>query len=412
MLAVNDCNYTKDDLKRYEQQFALHSIWKTAEQWRIAVCPQDIGKWITLLLYVKKRGGSLVPIHPNTPLTAAKKIAAQAGCSYLFFHTFEAPLTLSNPVSNFPPGLVQFSSGTTGVPKQMERSWSSIDEELGAYVERLARMDADTVVVACPVTHSYGLISGVLAGLFQDKDVVVVTAQNPKYVLKKLTDYPNHLLYGAPPLLYALAKLSNGKTLHAVMTSGTRLPEEWFQLIQSNSQMLLQQYGCSEAGCISIAMPLRFSEELGVPLSHVQAKAGTARDNPCEIQVTIGSRTINTGDLGYIDQDGTLCFRERLDDMINVAGLNVYPHEVEQVLREHPSVEDVVVYKKADSYAGERVCAHVAAGKETLSLHELRSFCISRLAPHQVPHEITIVKEIAKNANGKISRVKLGEAKG
>ncbi|MCR1287491.1 AMP-binding protein [Shouchella clausii] len=412
MLAVNDSTYTKDDLKQYERQFAKHSIWKTAEKWRIAVCPQEIEKWIALLLYVKKRGGSLVPIHPSTPLAAAKKIAVQARCAYLFFHTFETPLTLSNPVNPFPPGLVQFSSGTTGVPKQLERSWSSIDEELGAYAERMARVDVNTVVVACPVTHSYGLISGVLAGLSQDKDVVVLTAQNPKYILKKLTDYPNHLLYGAPPLLYALAKLSNGKTLQSVMTSGTRLPEEWFHLIQSNSQMLLQQYGCSEAGCISIAMPLRFSEELGVPLRHVQAKAGTARDNPSEIQVTIGSRTINTGDLGYIDQDGTLCFRERLDDMINVAGLNVYPHEVEHVLREHPSVEDAVVYKKADSYAGERVCAQVSARTETPSLHELRSFCISRLAPHQVPHEITIVEEIAKNANGKISRVKLGEAKG
>jgi 3,4-dihydroxybenzoate---[aryl-carrier protein] ligase len=217
MLAVNDSTYTKDDLKQYERQFAKHSIWKTAEKWRIAVCPQEIEKWIALLLYVKKRGGSLVPIHPSTPLAAAKKIAAQARCSYLFFHSFEAPLTLSNPVNPFPPGLVQFSSGTTGVPKQLERSWSSIDEELGAYAERMARVDVDTVVVACPVTHSYGLISGVLAGLSQDRDVVVLTAQNPKYILKKLTDYPNHLLYGAPPLLYALAKLSNGKTLQSVM---------------------------------------------------------------------------------------------------------------------------------------------------------------------------------------------------
>lgn len=54
MLTVNDCTYTKDDLKRCEQQFAMHSIWKTAEQWRIAVCPQEIEKWIALLLYVKK----------------------------------------------------------------------------------------------------------------------------------------------------------------------------------------------------------------------------------------------------------------------------------------------------------------------------------------------------------------------
>ncbi|WP_078394941.1 AMP-binding protein [Shouchella patagoniensis] len=410
MFAVDDQLFTESDYYHYEHQLNKHPIWQKADKWRIAVCPEDIGKWIMLLLYLKKKEASVVPIHPSTPITAAERIAEQAGCYYLFYHSFEAPITLSNPQSNIQPGLVQFSSGTTGEPKQIKRSWVSIDEEIAAYSIQFKDVEVDTIIVACPVTHSYGLISGVLAGFAQNKHVLIVTTQNPKYVLKKAKEHSKYLLYAAPPLLYTLARFIKGEErLYGVMTSGTRLSDTWFKTIRASSVFLMQQYGCSEIGCMSVTQSLSHPDQMGKTLSHLSITAGQSKNKPAEIAVIKGARSMATGDLGYFNNEGVLCFLERIGDMINVAGLNVYPHEVEQVLCQHNEVSEAVVYKKVDTFAGERVYAQVVADEQILSVDGLRSWCIEYLAPHQIPQQFTIVDAIQKGANGKINRKQLGE---
>ncbi|WP_186370769.1 AMP-binding protein [Shouchella miscanthi] len=405
MLIINDQFYTAKDFDRFTQQLNDHPIWRKADRWRIAVCPEDLGKWVMLLYYIKEKQASIVPIHPSTPVEAAKRIANEAGCFYLFYQSFESPLTLNQAESISEPGMIQFSSGTTGQPKRIVRSWASIDDELRAYRDMWHSIDVNTVIVACPITHSYGLISGVMAGIDQGKTVVVVTAQNPNYVLSKTKDYPKHVLYASPPLLHYLAKRTDEK-LHGVMTSGTRLPDQWFQEIKKASTFVMQQYGCSEVGCISIATSISEPNDLGKPLTHHHVKAGVIT-NPAAIYVEKAVEDCNTGDLGYFGKDGHLYFVERVDDVINVAGINVLPHEVEQVLRQHQGVEDVVVYKRRDSLSGERVCAQVVG--TGLAIGALREWCASYLAVYQIPKEFDFVEKIQKGANGKVNRKQIGD---
>ncbi len=405
MLIVDDQSYTGEDFNRFKQHLNDHPIWRKADRWRIAICPEDLGKWVMLLYYVKEKQASIVPIHPSTPVEAAKRIANEAGCFYLFYQSLESPLTLSQAELNSEGGLIQFSSGTTGKPKRIVRSWTSIDDELRAYREMWHSIDTNTVIVACPITHSYGLISGVMAGIDQGKTVVVVTTQNPNYVLSKTKAYPQHVLYASPPLLYYIAKRTDQK-LYGVMTSGTRLPDKWFKEIKEASTFVMQQYGCSEVGCISIATSISESNDLGKPLTHHHVKAGVV-SAPAAVYVESTEGYCHTGDLGYFGKDGNLYFVERVDDVINVAGIHVLPHEVEQILLQHQDIEDAVVYKREDSFSGERVCAQIVG--TGLDISALRGWCTSYLAPYQIPKEVYFVEKIEKGANGKVNRKQIGD---
>ena len=116
---------------------------------------------------------------------------------------------------------------------------------------------------------------------------------------------------------------------------------------------------------------------------------------------------VATRDLGYFNARG-LCFVSRLDDTINVAGVNVYPQEVEEVILGFKGVSEAIVYKRLDPYAGERVCLQFTAEQE-LDTSVLRQWCATRLSPFQVPLEIRQVHAIAKLDNGKVNRRSLLE---
>ena len=101
------------------------------------------------------------------------------------FQSTNSFIELSNHPNNQEGVLVQMSSGTTGTPKCIERTWSSVEEEIESYVKTLPVDSLANSVVACPVTHSYGFICGVLACIRRGAKPVIITNSNPKYILKK-----------------------------------------------------------------------------------------------------------------------------------------------------------------------------------------------------------------------------------
>ncbi len=407
MFFVNDQHYTLDDLEEQYTVFDNIPYLKDCGNKRLAVCMPDVFQWLALCLFVRKKGGSIVPIHPSVPKEGAVRMAKSAGSHFLLFEHIDSPIHLSDQQNAKEGVLVQMSSGTTGAPKSIERTWDSIETELESYVSVLSLTQDTTSIVACPVTHSYGLICGVFACIRRGAEPVILTNMNPKYVLKKLKEYPRHILYGSPALLYTLTSLvRDDQRFDAVMTSGTLIPSAWLAKLKNVSNRVLQQYGCSEAGCVAIHPDVIYSSEMGYPLPHLKVEAGTV-DTPGEIIIYDSEKTIHTKDLGYI-KNGVLSFLARVDDTINVAGLNVYPQEVEDVLMAEPRIEEAVVYKKVHPLSGERVCAqYVCSGP--VEEQELREWCRDYLAPYQVPMEFIQVQAIEKLPNGKISRKRLSE---
>lgn len=415
MLYVDDTFYEKPYFERCEAMLAAHPLLGDCMGKRVAACVSDTAFSIALVLYLKARGGSLFPLATDTPLEAARRRAERSRSDYLLFGA-DAETALAG-IETFAvvrdeaqrPSLVQMSSGTTGEPKYIERSWASIDEEVASYARTFASADELTPIVACPVNHSYGLISGVLVALHRGVAPVIIKNLNPKYILRKLAEAKKPLLYSSPTLIATITLLaSEERPIHAVMTSGTLLSKSFYETAKKKVRHLHQQYGCSEAGCVTLGENISTSNELGVPLPHLTVAAGTY-DTPAEIVVARSSgKVIETRDLGYVE-GGKLHFVSRLDDMISVSGLNVYPSEIEEVVLELPHVTDAVAFKRGHGFGADQVCLQFVADVP-LSNAIVREHCAQRLARHQVPMSITQVAHIEKLPNGKVSRKALAEA--
>jgi fatty-acyl-CoA synthase len=114
----------------------------------------------------------------------------------------------------------------------------------------------------------------------------------------------------------------------------------------------------------------------------------------------------SSSDLGSIDHDGSLVLAGRADDMVVVGGQNVYPVEVESVLREHPMVREAVVRGVESDRLGQQLVAFVevaSAGSVALA-DELEDLCRGRLAKYKRPARIVIMDTLPRNSAGKLSR--------
>ncbi len=109
--------------------------------------------------------------------------------------------------------------------------------------------------------------------------------------------------------------------------------------------------------------------------------------------------------MGRLDDDGYLFLDGRREDLIISGGVNVYPLEVENALREHPGVEDVAVFGVPDEAWGHRVCAAVV-GPATEA--ELASYARERLSPPKRPKEWRFLEELPRTLTGKVRRDRLG----
>ena len=420
LFCVDNTPYTEADCDRLVQPLADTELFRHPTQRRLAVCLQSTADWLALCLRLKRLGASVLPIHPGTPLHAARALANDTGCSHLLYGE-DLSSTLpeliadqhARPSQSADGGeLIQLSSGTTGKPKAISRPWRDIDREVSAYVAHFKAARGLTPVVACPVTHSYGLVCGVLAGLKRGATPQVATQLNPRFILARLASVPDHLLYASPTLVNLLIQmLPDTQQLHTVMLSGAPLPAPVLQQVRDRCQRLCQQYGCSEAGCVALAEELTEPGQLGTPLPHLAVQAGISAQFPDEIRITVeaSGQEIHSRDLGYFDTQGQLHFLARTDDTINVAGINVYPGAVEDVFLEYPGITDAVAFKQPDSFAGERVCLQFIAQTD-VDIDHLRQWSRQRLSPHQVPALLEQVDTIPRLANGKVSRGRLSDA--
>ena len=119
--------------------------------------------------------------------------------------------------------------------------------------------------------------------------------------------------------------------------------------------------------------------------------------------------SFTVGDLGRLDEDGYLYLDGRREDLVITGGVNVYPLEVENTLREHPGVEDVAVYGVPDERWGQRVCAAVVG---SATVDELDAFARERLAPPKRPKEYHRLTELPRTLSGKVLRGQLAEDSG
>jgi malonyl-CoA/methylmalonyl-CoA synthetase len=190
----------------------------------------------------------------------------------------------------------------------------------------------------------------------------------------------------------------------------------------------LERYGMSETAML-VSNPYegdRRAGSVGFPLPEVDVRlAASASGAAGEIEVrgpnvfagywqrpeataeAFRDGWFRTGDLGEVDPDGYLRIVGRAKELIISGGYNVYPREVEEVLRAHPRVVDAAVVGAPDPEWGERVTAFVVGGG--VDDAELAAWCADRLAPYKRPRRWERIDEVPRNALGKVLRHVLSE---
>ena len=421
MIYLNDEHYDKNYFEQCYQKFNQHDVLGNGQGKRITACISDAAVWIALCLYARDHGISVFPLPAGTPEEALRRRAQLSSSHYQVMAASMAELLtniekISDHEDDVEPVLVQMSSGTTGEPKCINRSWLSIDIELQNYIEHFTDLAEMTAVVACPVNHSYGLICGILASIKRGSEPVIISNFNPKYIIKKVRETTTPILYSSPALITTITMMVKAdQPIHAIMTSGTLMQATWLEQAANKCEKLYQQYGCSEVGCISLGGDIKSIHDQGMVLPHLTVKSGSSAEEPQEIIVAIQASTtennirVSTRDLGFLDANNRLHFISRIDEMINVSGLNVYPAEVEKVVMDMPNVSDAVVFKKSHAFGNDQVCLQFIAEQE-IANEDIRSWCSKYLNKYQVPLQIAQVEKIERLPNGKISRKALALA--
>ncbi|WP_000958723.1 AMP-binding protein [Bacillus cereus] len=402
MLTVNKQEYSKNDFELRLQKYENMEHFQEVNGKRFALCITDPFDIITLVFFLKQKKASVLLIHGETPKDTAIEMAKRAECFGILYGDFKQFITLNGEHEiKKEPSLLQYSSGTTGEPKLIERPWEEIEREIDAYNQALQCEVDEVPIVLAPVSHSYGLICGTLSAIMRGSKPIVITSKNPKFALNIIRNTPKHIIYAVPLMLHIMGSFPQETfQFHKVMTSGSPLPESLFYKLKGMTKYMMQQYGCSEAGCISICHNMNTHLDLGEALPHAFIRISGDQNEPEEIVVTIGEKMIYTKDLGYRSERG-LHFVGRMDDVINVSGLKVFPVEVEETMLRLDGIQEAIVYRGKHPVMGEIVKAKVISSIEPV---QIREWCIQHLPSYKVPHEIENVTEIPKNATGKVSR--------
>ena len=409
MIIVDKQRYTRDDLQRRFELLAQTDGLQQTEGRVFAVSVRDAFAVLATVLYLRERGGSVLLMHGETPQEVALAKAQAAGCAVLISGDAPDVQVLGEGTRVEEPSLFQFSSGTTGDPKLIARSWAEVGQEIDGYNAVFPATDEEVPIILVPVSHSYGLIAGTMTALARGVEPIIVQDKNPKFALQVIRNNPRHVIYGVPFLYHILSSLGKDVRFHKLLSSGSPMTDALLEKLRGRSEAVLQQYGCTEAGCLAIGERITAASHVGRPLAHVEISAGSA-DNPHEVVAAFKHlpKRVRTQDLGYLTEDGQLHVLARLDDLINVSGLKVIPSEVESVLLRYPGVREAVVYKGKHPVWGETVKSLIVPQSE-LSPSDVKAWCIRHLAPHQVPSTIGFVDEIPKTPTGKVSRKLLHE---
>ena len=361
MLIVNKQEFSKNDFELRLQGYEGVEQFQEAEGNRFALCLKDPFDIITLVFFLKEKEHLcylFMKIRQRIQLLKWQSVQRYA---LLYgesndFTKLEVPNLLQEE-----PSLLQYSSGTTGEPKLIRRAWTEIETEIAAYNEALKCEEDEVPIVMAPVSHSYGLICGTLSAITRGSKPIIITNKNPKFALNIVRNTEKHIIYTVPLMLHIMGSFPQGTfQFHKIMTSGSPLPEPLFYKLKGMTKYMMQQYGCSEAGCISICHDMKTHLDLGKPLSHVSINIGSNEDGPEEIVVKIAGKDIYTEDLGYKSEQG-LHFMGRIDDVINVSGLKVFPIEVEETMLRLEGIQEAIVYRGKHPVMGEIVKAKVVS---------------------------------------------------
>ena len=353
------------------------------------------------------------------------------------------------------PAVILHSGGTTGNPKGIVLSngnFNALSTQAKIVFSEVG--PKDKVLAIMPIFHGFGLGVSINAPLALGCEVILVPQFNAKKFDKLLEKYKPNILFGVPTLFEALINTNNEhlnlSMVKYVISGGDSLSpalERRINVFLANHKariQISQGYGMTES---LAAVALAFGKankpgSIGIPLSSNYIKIVKPRtqeevpygedgeicisgptvmlgylDNEKETNEMLqihkdGLVWLHTGDMGMMDEDGVVFYRQRIKRMIISSGYNIYPAHVEQVIEEHPAVLKCTVVGIPHPYKMEVPKAYIVLknGYSPLGVRKsIREHCKKNLATYAIPYEFEYRKSLPKTLIGKVDFKKLQE---
>lgn len=449
---------------------------------RVAVWAPNLPEWAVLEFGAALAGLTLVTVNPAYRSQELRHVLDQSQAAGIFlvpefrspmaaflaevrpelpalrevvlFTQWEQFLASGQPTARLPEvspddiAQIQYTSGTTGVPKGALLHHRGLTNNARFYAQRLQLQPGEVYVNPMPLFHTAGCAMGVLGAVQARAVHVPVFAFDPGLVLELIEAERSRVFGGVPTMLIAMLEhpdlaRRDLSSLRCAMSGGSPVPAELVHRVEDQLGIAFSTvFGTTE--CSPLLAQTRLddapedrAETFGQPLPQTEVMVS---DPVTGDPVTVGSvgelcargylvmagynqqpaataacidsaGWYHTGDLASMDERGYLRIEGRLKDMIIRGGENIYPREIEELLFSHPDVAEVAVVGAPDERWGEVVAAFVRPRPGSAPTEgELRSFCREHLAPYKTPQRWMFVESFPLTPSGKIQKFKLRES--
>ena len=360
-------------------------------------------------------------------------------------HDAKPPKLDINPKEDL--AVLCYSGGTTGIPKGcMLTHYNLIVNQIQQATWRGFKEGENISMIFLPMYHIFGLSECMCSAVSFAWKIVLLERFNAEDVINAINEYRPTLFFAVPTVYIALLNhpkikkcdFSSFRLFHtAAAAMPTEIRNKWIELTGPN---LMEGWGLTEASPGLVLTPLGSDRPqfVGIPVPDTEVKVVdmktrtrtlppgengelTARgpqimkgywNQPEMTKDVLRDGWLHTGDIGFMDEEGRVYFVDRKKDVIKVSGYQVWPFEVENILSEHPAIEQVAVIGVPDSYRGEHPKAFIILRKGyegKVTEDELIKFCRERMASYKIIREVEFRKELPKSPAGKILRRTLRE---
>jgi len=324
-----------------------------------------------------------------------------------------------------------YTSGTTGRPKGARIPQRALEACVRALHEAWGWRRDDVLVHALPLFHIHGLFVAQWGALYAGATAVWLERFDAGAVFEAIARHRATVFMGVPTFYHRLLRHPGEPDLSSMrlFTSGSApLPASDHERFAARfGERILERYGMTEIGIV-LSNPLdgeRRPGTVGHPLPGVRLRITDEAGNdvpvgtvgevriagpslfegyhglPEQTEAAIGDGWMHTGDLGRLDDDGYVTLVGRRSDLIISGGLNVYPPEVEAVLRRYPGVEEVAVFGVPHADLGEQVRVAVVGEVDATALVR---FGREELAAFKCPRGVHRIDALPRNAMGKVQK--------
>ena len=350
-------------------------------------------------------------------------------------------------VSPEDPAMIQFTGGTTGIPKGAVLTHANV--VAAAFLCGLwgnatiydIPPEKRNVIAVLPYFHVYGNIVVMNWAIFRYATQIMVPRFQIDEFMGILANYKEITFFpSVPTMINAVinhpkaAELDLGRKIHLLNSGAAPMPSEMIEQVKDMGIFFTEGYGLSESTSLGISSPilgLKKVGSIGIPVPDNDVRLVSIEDggtevrrgepgeiimkgplimqgywnNPQETAGQLKDGWLYTGDIAVQDEDDYFFIVDRKKDMIIAGGFNIYPREIDEVLFQHPKVQEGVAVGIADKYRGETVKAFIVLKPgETATEEEIISFCREKLAAYKVPKQVEFRTSLPKSIIGKILR--------